>query len=182
MKKLFLLAAVAIGALTSCSEDGKDGKYYIRVCNVASVSSYWDNNPCVPYGLTYYTYYGPCSGTGSYSYDYDLSSGGGWYGTYSVSVNKGGSKSLFKDGANGADRYYSLNLYSSGLSTSYRGMNSTENQNGVLTEDKFLSVFDTKSDKVDAVIDMGAYTMHIIGERKKEGVVYPKHDPKFSKK
>lgn len=179
MKKIFTTLSIALAALTitSCGEDGLDGKYYVKVNNVASISSYWDNNSCVPYNMSYYTNYGPCSNTGSFSYEYYFTSGGGWTGTYYISINKGKSAGTFRDGDNGADRYYTLSLNSSGMSTTYRGHQSAE----AIDETKFLSAFNTNQDHVDAIIDMGSYSMHITGDRLPQGS-QPKHAPKYLKK
>lgn len=181
MKKIFTTLSIALATLTitSCGEDGLDGEYFIRVNNAASISSYWDNNSCIPYNMTYNYYYGACDNTGSFSYEYYLTSGGGWTGTYSVSVTKGESGKTFRDGEDAPDRYYTLSLYSTGMNTDWR-IHQPDNNVEVTDKTRFLSAFNTSEDHVDVTVDMGGYKMHITGDRLPIGSK-PKHTPKYIK-
>lgn len=180
MKKLtFIIALSSALFLSSCGEDGADGKYYIAVSDDACIASYTDDNSCVPYGMSYNYSYGPCSNTGSKTYTFYYCSGGGWTGSYSVSINAGGDKKTFKDGDDGADRYYTMSLTSSGLSSSYR---KPENGNSDESQQDFFKNFDNNQETIDKYVDMGdGNTMHITGRKIKTGEVVI-NNPKYIRK
>lgn len=182
MKKLTTISLIIFTAIlfSSCGKDGKDGKYYVKVNPNAGANSYWDNNSCIPYGMSYYVNYGPCTNTGSFSYEYKIP-GWIWTGTYSTSINKGGSAGTFSDGDDGSNRYYVLNLNGNGMSSSVS--RTYEETADTKDETSFLDAFNSNSegDHVDVVVDMGTYTLHIIGNKFPEGSV-PTHEPKYVKK
>ena len=179
MKKLFGISALAAVLLSSCAEDGVDGSYYISVNDVACIADYTDNNDCVPYGMSYYHSYGPCDNTGSMNYTFHYCGGGGWTGTYSIYVNEGGPKKLFRDGEDGADRYYSLDLTSSGLSYDYRSTTHTGKED--FTQKDFVAEFDNSRETMDKYVDLGqGVVMHITGRRLNPGEM-PIANPKYKK-
>jgi hypothetical protein len=179
MKQITLIIALASTLLFSCGTDGEDGQYYISVSNNACIMDYTDNNSCVPYGMSYNYYYGPCSNTGSKTYTFHYCSGSGWTGSYSVYINSGEDKKTFKDGADGADRYYDIDLDGDGLHSSYRGAENAKNE---FSQKDFLGEFDTKAETIDKYVDMGnGYTMHITGRKIKAGEMVI-DNPKYLKK
>jgi hypothetical protein len=112
MKSTLLLCLVAIVCLCGCGKDGKDGNVYLQISIVATPFSYADNNPGIPDPFYIDTYYRCNPGTYNYGYtSWDYST---WYGTYTLSANKGTKGGFLKKGDDGADRYYTLFCYSSG--------------------------------------------------------------------
>jgi hypothetical protein len=108
MKKILFFLLIPI-CLASCSE-GLPGDIYLSISDDGNLTYYWDDNDCIPYGLIYGYYYGPCT-EGTYSFEYGVSSGY-WYGTYSIYANLG-TTGLF-GGSNGEDNYFSLSCTLSG--------------------------------------------------------------------
>lgn len=118
MKKLFIFFAmfISIILLSGCGEDGQEGRAYLSFDWDWYVDWYNDNNPGVPYYIYENTDYESSAGT--YSFEYGCSDGQGnfwsFYGTYTLTVNPGEEGSLFSDGADGADKFYTLYLRGSG--------------------------------------------------------------------
>lgn len=177
----FFLAIIIACMITSCGSDGKDGKYYLSIDDVTCVSRYWDDNSCIPYNLRYYSYNGPCSNNKTFNYEFDLCTGGGWKGTYYVSVNEGKEGGFISDGEDGSNRYYTLSLYSSGKTLTY-----FKNGNGrkdVSSDDKnrqVYNVFSNTKNKVDTTIHFKDGYLKITGVFTPNGSSLT-HNPKYQK-
>jgi len=116
MKKLSTLLCLLLLIPAACTEDGKDGSAYISIDweyidNDNKVSSYDDDNPATPETVSAGTYYLTEPGTYYYTYVsedyyyyYDHS------GYYTIYINFGGDKTLFKDGTDGEDLYFDIYL------------------------------------------------------------------------
>lgn len=175
----FFLVVALVFTFISCGSDGKDGKYYLSIDDVTCVSRYWDDNSCIPYNLRYYYYNGPCSNARKFNYEFDLCSGGGWTGTYTVSINPGEDGGFISDGSDGSNRYYTLSLYSSGKSLTYF-KNGTGRKN-VSSEDKnrkCYSVFSDTKNQIDTTIYFKEGFIKITGTFTPKGSVVT-HPPKY---
>ncbi len=176
----FLTMSIAF-IFTSCGSDGKDGKYYLSIDDVTCVSRYWDDNSCVPYNLRYYYYNGPCSNNKTFNYEFDLCTGGGWKGTYFVSVNEGEKGGFISDGDDGSNRYYTLSLYSSGKTITY--YKNDNGRNDASVEDKnrpIYNVFSNTKNKVDTTLFFKDGFIKITGTYTPNGSVVT-HAPKNQK-
>jgi len=102
-----------------CGKPGEDGAVFLSIndSNYADelALSYWDDNPAIPVGASWGTYY--ISDPGSYNYEYDVaffnSYSKQWFestvtGSYKLTANQGDEGTMFKNGADGADKYYDL--------------------------------------------------------------------------
>ena len=117
MKKyvLFILCATS---LIACKKKGEDGNVYFEIEeDVYNITAYTDDNADVPTnaspGYSYQTH------EGDYSYDYTLSNGYHYAGSYELGVNEGSKGGFFIPGAAGADRYYTLVCSGSGGQLTY---------------------------------------------------------------
>lgn len=120
-----LILFVSIIMLVSCRKVGSDGKIYLSIDEPTDLgyylTSYTDNNPGIPSGVSYGTPY-ICS-AGTYSFNYYASSSG--YadkhvtGTYTLEANSGAKGGPFRKGADGEDRYYDLQCEYNGATASY---------------------------------------------------------------
>lgn len=113
MKKLLLFLTVIIGFMfiSNCGEDGSQGRAYLKFSWDSYVDWYTDNNPSIPYSI--YEGQNYETSPGVYSYEYGCSNSSsvwGYYGTYSITVNPGEEGSLFTDGADGSDKFYTFML------------------------------------------------------------------------
>ena len=118
MKKLLLFLSLFVGVIlfSGCAKDGENGKAFLSFTWDAYVDYYWDDNSNIPTPIYSYTEYEV--GAGTYNYEYGCSDGAGNYwgfeGTYQITVNPGESGSLFTDGENGDDSYFTFGLYGGG--------------------------------------------------------------------
>jgi hypothetical protein len=117
MKKvLVLILALAIMALlpAGCGKDGAAGLAYLALDWVGLPFYYNDTNAGTPF--TVYQGVEYQSQPGTYNFDYKAWDGTVWVGTYKIEVNAGEKGGLIANGADGADRHYTLWLYSTGPS------------------------------------------------------------------
>lgn len=135
--KYLMLIVTGIILFSSCGKDGLDGTSYIAI-NDSQYSdefctSYWDDNPSIPYGISWGTYYQ--SSPGTYDYEYDVSYYNSytetWWdetvtGTYTLTENKGEKGGLFKNGVDGSDKYYDFYCNCSSAYLSYKSSNLSE--------------------------------------------------------
>ena len=117
MKKLiFVLVLLLISTmgLTGCGDDGDDGNSYTAIDWVATPQSYWDDNSGIPNTFYQGVYY--LTQAGTYNFDYEAWDGSIWIGTYTITVDEGGSGGFhfFDDGDDGDDWYFTIWLYDSG--------------------------------------------------------------------
>jgi hypothetical protein len=103
MKNLLYTYILAC-TFSSCAE-GLPGDIYLAITQDGYVTYYLDDNDCVPYGMIYGTYYGPCI-EGTYNFEYGITSGAYWYGTYYIYANIGTTGFLF--GVDGDDNYFTF--------------------------------------------------------------------------
>jgi hypothetical protein len=116
MKKLFTLFCFLLLFSAGCTEDGKDGSAYISIDweyinNDNKVSSYDDDNPATPETVNAGTYY--LTEPGTYYYTYVSEDYSYYYnhsGSYTIYINEGSDKTLFKDGTDGEDLYFDIYL------------------------------------------------------------------------
>ncbi|MDY6792863.1 MAG: hypothetical protein SWH54_16485 [Thermodesulfobacteriota bacterium] len=115
MKKLifvFVLLLISMMGLTGCGDDGDDGNSYVAIDWVYAPISYWDDNPGIPSVFYRGEYY--LTQAGIYNFDYVAWDGSGYIGTYTITVDEGEDGSLFSDGDDGDDLYFTIWLLSSG--------------------------------------------------------------------
>jgi hypothetical protein len=104
------LAALALFAFTGCGPKGADGTSYMALDWVfAPVSLYFPAMPSS--GLAGVYYYHP---EGTYYGEYIAWDGTYYSFTYSIEVNEGEYGVMGLPGPDGADRYYTMYLYSTG--------------------------------------------------------------------
>ena len=115
---LNFLSIIVLIIIYSCSgKDGNSGNAYLSLNWVYAPTYYYDENsdtPSIIYNGEYFK-----SEPDSYYFRYTAWNGSRWSGYYTLTVNPGGSGStkmfIFpEDGRNGADKYFDLDLYSSG--------------------------------------------------------------------
>ncbi len=122
MNKVLYIILISLFSLTvfSCSgKDGKDGNAYLSINWVYAPTYYNDTNSSIPY--TFYKGVKYRSLPGTYSFIYTAWSGDTWSGNYTITINSGekGKSTLLiipKNGSKGADKNFSLYLYSFGPS------------------------------------------------------------------
>ena len=120
MKKflVLLLALLIVASLpTGCGKDGLAGLAFIAHDWIYVPYYYNDNNSSTP--PTIYKGQDYQTPPGTYSFDYQAWDGSVWVGTYTIEVNPGEKGGLIADGDDGADRNYTLYLYSTGPSFNY---------------------------------------------------------------
>ena len=136
MKKkiLTLFCVILLFTISACGQKGDDGDIYLRIKLYDPVTGYWDNNSAIPYGFSQDSFYNSNAGTFNFEYwwidNYYIE--WEWIGTYSLTADEGEEGSLFADGEDGEDKYYTLNCYALGpvLDVEYGGtMNWGRNEN-----------------------------------------------------
>jgi len=177
MKKIFVILIIIIFIIGCMGKDGDDGNAYLKIKLYSGVTSYWDNNPSIPYGFSESTFY-HCS-PGTFNYEYDLDDGTYWYGTYTLTIEHGTDGEIFwKDGDDGRDKYYTLKCYFSGpdfdVEYGYWGKDCKLNSKGVITLKNVKN-----NDFVEVVKKIDNYKFSLIGIKdiRKQ---YPSNIPKTS--
>lgn len=121
MKKHYLIYLFIL-FLFSCGKDGSDGIAYLSFTWDLYVDSYSDNCSDVP--STIYEGEDYRVKPGKYSFEYYCSDGDGnnwsYEGNFTININEGEEGGFFKDGDDGKDNYYTLNLSGSGSSFNLR--------------------------------------------------------------
>ncbi len=97
-------------------KNGLDGKIFLKIWLV-NCTSYWDNNPGIPFGFNSSTFY--LCNPGTFDYEYYTTDDWHWWGTYTVVAEEGEEGGWFVNGDDGADRYYTLTCTSSGPSLTF---------------------------------------------------------------
>ncbi|MCX6294567.1 MAG: hypothetical protein NTX97_00645 [Bacteroidetes bacterium] len=181
MKKnlLSLICALACAILIfSCGKDGKTGDCYMSVSKGGNcISSYWDDNSCLPSPCNYNQNYGPCTNVSSdvqhFNYNFYFCSGSGYTGTYSIgfSLADGTKGGFLHRGTDGEDKYFTVTTGTGGLETTVR--RPSDKDAPALNPASFVSAFDTTKTTIDTYVNFKNCTMHITGKKvwKKPGEV-----------
>jgi len=171
MKKIAVLIVVCVGLLmlTGCGKNGRDGNVFLQLDYAILPLAYADNNSDIPSSFSYNVYYECYAGT--YSFHYTAWDGSTWNGTYTLSINYGQQGTLFSDGADGRDTYYTLFLYASGPSFSYQktlvqNERALVKQRGVVLNDKTSSTINSLDTEVHTEVQhIGNTTMSLTFQR-----------------
>ena len=174
MKKPTFILILLIPLLcftASCGKDGKTGNCYISVSKGGQcITSYWDDNSCLPNPCAYDQFYGPCTNRTSdvqtFNYKFYFCSGNGYVGTYTIgySLADGTKGGFMSSGNNGQDKYFTLTLASSGLATTVRQFSANSSQS--FSPQTIFSAFsDTTKTHIDTLIELINGNMHIIGNK-----------------
>lgn len=171
-KTLLALICLVAGSffITSCGKDGKTGDCYMKVSKGGMcISSYWDDNSCLPSPSNYDQNYGPCSNRTSdvqqFNYTFYYCSGSGYTGTYSIgwSLADGTDGGFMMKGKDGDDKYFTVTTTSSGLSATVR--HEEVNTNNSLSPQTIVSSVDTAKSNIDTYVNCGNYYIHILGKK-----------------
>ena len=167
MKKtiLFKLSLIVLAILiASCGKDGKNGNCYMSVSKGGMcITSYWDDNSCLPSPCNYDQNYGPCNLNSQdvvkYNYSFYFCSGSGYTGTYAIgySLANGTKGSFLSNGKDGDDKYFTMTMGNGGLTTTTRSLK--------LNPKTIISAFDTTKTDIDTCIDFGNSSMRITGKK-----------------
>lgn len=151
---LGIIALISVTSfITSCGKDGIDGETYLSISDDGNcISSYTDDNPCIPYGFSYGVSYGPCD-EGTYDYEYYFCSSSGWYGTYSIYVNEGTEGGFLHNGEDGSDEWSTFYLGTGGGYILRKG-ETAPNDGSDIVDGKFTRHY-----------NMGRYSITITGQR-----------------
>lgn len=112
MKRIFGLLILSL-LLINCGDDGQDGKAFLSFDWVYAPAWFSDDCPATPSTIRKNSDYQVDAG--SYSMMYESWDGSVWSFNYSISINSGTEGSFpFQSGEDGENKYYEINLYSSG--------------------------------------------------------------------
>ncbi|MCB5228493.1 MAG: hypothetical protein GX122_07560 [Candidatus Cloacimonetes bacterium] len=159
MKKIkLIIGLILIGMLLfGCiGLDGTDGRIYLRIDLIDCVR-YWDNNDSIPFGFSVNSYY-RCF-PGSYSFEYETTSGREWSGTYTVTSEKGSPGGFMYDGEDGRDRFYTLACHPNGPSLTYYH----QRNDGM---GKTIQPQIADEDNIEIIHSDGIYRFHLHASRK----------------
>jgi hypothetical protein len=107
-----MMVALLLLGLTSCGDDGKDGKPYLKLSWDGAVLYYLDDIPGTPDPVYNNTYYECAPGTYTFEYIHGNNDDYIWSGTITMTKGKDGEDGgLFSDGDDGDDIYYEIMLY-----------------------------------------------------------------------
>lgn len=160
LKHIYLILIILI--LSGCGDDGVDGITYVAIIDQAGVTSYTDDNPAIPFGCSFNTWYSPCN-SGTYNYSYTLGNGGTWSGSYSLRKNIGSKGGFLTYGEDGKEIRYYLKL------TASDGMDPSIISEGRVIRPKPVSsneeVTNAGSENIKKVYDLGTHSLTITSEK-----------------